>query len=63
MQLSKKEIYNLLNQLPQSFSFEELINLIELYQRIKKGENDIAKGNFIPHIEVKKIIESWSNKS
>lgn len=63
MQLSKKEIYNLLNQLPQSFSFEELIYLIELYQRIKKGENDIAKGNFIPHTEVKRIIESWSNKS
>jgi hypothetical protein len=56
---SKKEVQDLLKNLPEDSSMDDIIDAIYVRQKIMKGLHDSEKGNVFSQEEAKEIIEKW----
>jgi len=56
---SKKEVRELLKDLPEDSSMDDIIDAIYVRQKIMKGLDDSEKGNVYTQEEAKEIIEKW----
>lgn len=57
--MQKKQIQNMLNQLPDSVDIDEFVEKLYLLRKIEIGEQQIAAGNGITHEAAKKRLETW----
>ena len=55
----KDSVLRAVKDMPESITFEEVMEHIYLLQKIEKGRHELAEGKGIPHEEVKRQIGTW----
>jgi hypothetical protein len=58
--MTKEVILKVVNDLPNEFEIDELLEKLIVIAKIEKGRQQHKDGKTIPHDEVVKIIQSWS---
>ncbi|MEQ8909003.1 MAG: hypothetical protein RIC95_07410 [Vicingaceae bacterium] len=58
--ISKATLKSQLENFPDEFEVDDLIERLLLIQKIEKGEKDISEGRTYSHKEVEKMISKWS---
>ncbi|MEI7934675.1 MAG: hypothetical protein WCH30_06440 [Chlorobiaceae bacterium] len=56
---AKQEVQQLLDQLPENVSFDDIQYHIYVCQKINRGLEDVASGNTISEEELKKRTAQW----
>lgn len=59
---SKETVQEVLRQLPDEISLEEIIDHLTLYAALRRAEADADAGRVVPHEEVKARIKTWVTK-
>jgi predicted transcriptional regulator len=62
MQSAKEEVMELLKQIPDNTSLEEIQYHLYVRQKIQKGIKDIEAGRIYSQEEVEKRMEKWNVK-
>ena len=57
--INKELVYASLNNLPDEFELDELIEKLIFLQKVKKGLNQIGKGKVKTHEEVEQMVARW----
>ncbi len=58
--MSQKEIVlDVISELPEEVSLEQIAEKIEFLAAIKKGMDQLDRGEGIPHEEVKRQLATW----
>lgn len=58
----KELVINTLKKLPEETSIEQILEEIEIFVAIRRGEAVADAGRVISHEEVKKIVATWNTK-
>jgi predicted transcriptional regulator len=58
--MTKEAIIKVVNDLPNDFDMEELLDKLIFMAKVEKGMQQIEEGKVISHDEMKKKIKSWS---
>ncbi|WP_077369780.1 hypothetical protein [Anaerosalibacter sp. Marseille-P3206] len=59
MQILKQDIIDLVSKLPEKFDMEEFMYKLYVLDKVKKGQKDINKGNFIDTDKLRREIREW----
>lgn len=59
MNTIKKEAIDIITNLPDDASIEDIMYKLYVLDKIKKGQEDIEKGNFATTDELRKEIDLW----
>lgn len=62
MQTAKKEVFELLNRLPEDCSLEDIQYHLYVLQKIERGLKDAEEGRVYSQAEVEKIMAKWLAK-
>jgi hypothetical protein len=60
MMLTKNKVIQSVNNLPESFTIDELIDRLILLEKVEQGLKQSEEGKVVSNDDVKKIIEEWS---
>ncbi len=60
---AKAEVLEIVKKLPETVSYEEIANRIELLAGIREAREQIERGEGIPLEDVLREIPSWVTKS
>lgn len=60
MMLTKERLNKTIEELPDSFTIDELIERLIFLEKIEEGIQESIEGKVIPHSEVLKMINEWS---
>ena len=55
----KDSVLQAIQDMPDSVTFEEVMDRIYLLQKIEQGRRELVEGKGIPHEEVKRRIAQW----
>jgi predicted transcriptional regulator len=59
MSTIKEEAIKIITMLPDDASIEDIMYKLYVLDKIKKGQEDMQKGNYVTTDELRKEIESW----
>lgn len=59
MNTIKKEAIDIITKLPDDVTIEDIMYKLYVLDKIKKGQEDIKKGNFVTTDELRKETETW----
>ena len=59
MATEKDNIIQMIKELPDNVSMEDIIEAIYVRQKIKKGLKDSEEGRVYTHDEAKEILKKW----
>lgn len=59
---TKEEVLGVIKKLPESATYEDIMEELYFRQKVEKGLLDIEKGNLISHEEAKKRLSKWLTK-
>ena len=59
MNTIKKEAIDIITTLPDDASIEDIMYKLYVLDKIKKGQEDIEKDNFVTTDELRKEIDLW----
>ncbi len=59
MATEKENIIEMLKNLPDDVSMEDIIEAIYVRKRIEKGLKDSEEGNLYTHEEAKELLKKW----
>jgi hypothetical protein len=59
MQTAKQEVEELLKQLPDDSTHEDIQYHLYVLEKIRKGQDDINQGRTSGHIEAKEQLKKW----
>ena len=59
MQTAKQEVAELLGNLPDNSSLEDIQYHLYVLEKIRRGQNDIAQGRSYSHEEAKERLGKW----
>ncbi|HBH05148.1 MAG TPA: hypothetical protein DDX92_00920 [Flavobacteriales bacterium] len=57
--MNKQSVIDALNDMPNSFEFDELIERLLILEKIAKGRKDVEQGRVFSHEEAKEQILKW----
>lgn len=57
--INKDLVYTSLQELPDEFELDELIERLVFMEKIKVGLAQVGEGKVKTHNEVKQMVESW----
>ena len=57
--LTKVKLQEQLDQLPEEFSIDELVERLILIEKVERGIKDVDEGRVISHEEMQKRVETW----
>jgi len=57
--ITKEKAIAAIKQLPENCDLEAMIEQLILIEKIERAEEDIKKGNFVSHKDVKKQMAGW----
>jgi len=60
MMLTKNKVIQSVNNLPESFTIDELIDRLIFLEKVEQGLKQSEEGKVVSNDDVKKIIEKWS---
>lgn len=58
--MNKQSLVQVVNELPQEFNLDELMEKLLVIEKIDAGLNDVRKGRTVSHEKVKKEVKKWS---
>ena len=58
--LTRNKVIQSVNNLPESFTIDELIDRLIFIEKVEQGMKQAEEGNVVSNDDVKKIIEKWS---
>ncbi len=58
--LTKDKLKKTINNLPDSFTIDELIDHLIFIEKIEEGIKQSDEGNVVSNEDVKKMIDKWS---
>ena len=58
--LTKEKLNKTINNLPETFTIDELIDQLIFIEKIEEGFKQSEEGNVISNEDVKSIIDKWS---
>ncbi|MBS3771990.1 MAG: hypothetical protein KGY70_08295 [Bacteroidales bacterium] len=58
--LTKSKLKKSLENLPESFSIDELIDQLIFIEKVEEGLDQSNKGEVVSNEDVRKIIDKWS---
>jgi predicted transcriptional regulator len=56
---SKARVIDLISQLPDDATYEDILYEIEFLERLDLSEHDIREGRFFTHDELKERMKQW----
>jgi len=59
MKTVKKNVLEVIENLPDDSSYEDIMEKIYFMQKVEAGLKDVEEGRVIPHEEVKKRLAKW----
>lgn len=59
MQTAKEEVEQLLHQLPDDSTIEDIQYHLYVLEKIRRGQDDIASGRRFTHEEARERLERW----
>lgn len=59
MATEKENIINMIKDLPDDVSMEDIIEAIYVRQKIEKGLKDSEEGKIYTHEEAKELLKKW----
>jgi len=59
--MNKQTAIDSLNDMPQDFDLEELIERLVILDKIEKGKKDVMNNNIFTHEEAKGELSKWLN--
>lgn len=59
MQPIKQDVLEAINQLPDNVDMEEIMYRLYVLDKVRKGQEDIEKGNTLTMDELKKDMDTW----
>jgi predicted transcriptional regulator len=62
MNTAKDEVRKLLDRLPEEASFEDIQYQVYVLDEIRRGSEEIDRGDVIEHEEVKRRLAKWLDK-
>lgn len=62
MSLAKKQVIDLLNDLPEDVDIDEIIYRLYLRQKLELAEQDVRDGSLVSHAEVVRETSQWYKK-
>jgi len=62
METAKEQVQQILEELPESASLEDIQYHIYVRQKIQQGLEDVEAGRVVPHEEVEKRLSKWLTK-
>lgn len=60
--MRKSKAIDIVQQMPDSFVVDDLIERLIFMEKVEEGLNDIREGNVVEHSEVIKQVSEWSKK-
>lgn len=60
--MKKNKAIDIVNQMPENFQVDDLIEKLIFIEKIEEGLIDIEEGNVVEHSEVIKQVSEWSKK-
>lgn len=57
--MKREKVIDTVNELPQEFELEELIEKLVFVEKVERGLNQLEAGRTIPHDQVKDIVKKW----
>ncbi|MCR5889604.1 hypothetical protein LRS06_17860 [Hymenobacter sp. J193] len=57
--MTKELLQATLDQLPDTFELEELIERLLLIEKIEKGREQSRRGQTVSHEEAKQLVKTW----
>ena len=60
--MRKSKAIDIVQQMPDSFVVDDLIEKLIFMEKVEEGLNDIQEGNVVEHSEVIKQVSEWSKK-
>lgn len=60
--MEKNKAIDIVNQMPENFQIDDLIEKLIFIEKIEEGLIDIEEGNVVDHSEVIKQVSEWSKK-
>ena len=60
--MRKSKAIEIVQQMPESFVVDDLIERLIFMEKVEEGLNDIREGNVVEHSEVIKQVSEWSKK-
>jgi predicted transcriptional regulator len=57
--LTKQEVQNQVNSMPNEFTLDEFIERLIVIDKINQGLNDVAEGNILTDEEMDKEMAKW----
>jgi predicted transcriptional regulator len=60
--MRKSKAIDIVQQMPDSFLVDDLIEKLIFMEKVEEGLNDIQVGNVVEHSEVIKQVSEWSKK-
>ena len=62
MNTAKEEVRKLLDRLPEEASFEDIQYQVYVLDEIRRGSEEIDRGDVVEHEEVKRRLAKWLDK-
>lgn len=59
MQTAREEALNMINKLPNSVNYEEIMHRLYVMESIHQAETEILEGKVLSHQKVKEESEAW----
>ena len=60
--MRKSKAIDIVQQMPDSFVVDDLIEKLIFIEKVEEGLNDIQEGNVVEHSELIKQVSEWSKK-
>ncbi len=57
--MKKQSLVQVVNELPQEFSLDDLMEKLVVLEKIESGLNDVRNGRTVSHEKVKKEVKKW----
>jgi predicted transcriptional regulator len=57
--MKRDKVIEAVNELPQEFDLDELIEKLVLVEKVELGLKQLAEGKTVPHEQVKELVKKW----
>lgn len=57
--MKKDSVLDAINEFPQEFELEELIEKLVFVEKVEKGLHQLAEGKTVDHADVKDAVKKW----
>ncbi len=57
--MKKESVLDAINEFPQEFELEDLIERLVFAEKVEKGLQQLAEGKTVAHERVKEAIKKW----